>query len=224
MDRIIPHDMPKLESPFVRKVDSNNHYVVTPEVADGYQWVFVDPKVMAIEKLDGTNVSVIVENGTVTSVWNRTARIPFPTKAKRFINEAIMNSYDRGYLELPDGQWFGEVVGPKVGNNPLVKPQVNPYRLDENLWIPFSTYSQKHLQYTSWGKYPKTYESITEWFKTLMPLFAYRVHGRNTDVSYAEGVVFTHPDGRMAKLRVDMFPFYYENARAKGKGRLMPHG
>ena len=25
---------------------------------------------------------------------------------------------------------------------------------------------------------------------------------------FCEGVVFTHPDGRMAKLRKDMFPWY----------------
>ena len=42
-----------------------------------------------------------------------------------------------------------------------------------------------------------------------MPLFCLRVHGKEAvDKHYVEGVVFTHPDGRMAKLRVDMFDFY----------------
>jgi len=49
-------DMPKIESPFIRKeIDGN--YIVTPEIAEGYEWVFEDDSVMAIEKLHGTNVS-----------------------------------------------------------------------------------------------------------------------------------------------------------------------
>jgi len=33
---------------------------------------------------------------------------------------------------------------------------------------------------------------------------------------FVEGVVFTHPDGRMAKLRVDMFDWYFkENPKAR---------
>ena len=27
---------------------------------------------------------------------------------------------------------------------------------------------------------------------------------------YVEGIVFTHPDGRMAKLRKDMFEWYFQ--------------
>ena len=50
--------MPKLESPFVRKMIGNN-YIVTNEIAKGYEWVFEDESVMAIEKLHGTNVSII---------------------------------------------------------------------------------------------------------------------------------------------------------------------
>ena len=36
------NDMPKLESPFVRK-DIAGRYLVTPEIAPGYEWVFDDP-------------------------------------------------------------------------------------------------------------------------------------------------------------------------------------
>ena len=51
-------DMPKLESPFVRTLLPNGDYIVTPEISPGYEWVFEDESVMAIEKLHGTNVSV----------------------------------------------------------------------------------------------------------------------------------------------------------------------
>ena len=190
-------DMPKIESPFVRK-EINGIYVVTPEIAEGYEWVFNDDKVLATEKLHGTNVSILIQDGIITSVWNRNERIPFFNKGKKYIIEAVLNSFERGYMEfLPDGQHFGEVIGEKL--------QGNPYKIQGHLWIPFETYCKKHLAYKSWGKYPKTFESISEWFKTLMPLYTLK-HGDKD--GFVEGVVFVHPDGRMAKLRKDMWDWF----------------
>jgi hypothetical protein len=192
-------DMPKLESPFIRK-EINGVYVVTPEINPEYKWVFEDEAVMAIEKLHGTNVSIVIENGVVSSIWNRTARIPFINSGKRFIIDAILNSNERGHLDLlDDGQHFGEVIGEKVNGN--------PYNIKGNLWIPFETYCQKHLRYKSWGKYPKTYEGISTWFKDLMPLFWMMQH-EGDKTGFVEGIVFTHPNGKMAKLRRDMFDWY----------------
>ena len=192
-------DMPKLESPYVRK-EINGKYVCTPKVAEGYEWVFKDETVMAIEKLDGTNVSIVIEDGMIKSIFNRTERIPFFNSGKRHIIEGLLESYERGYCNLTDGQYFGELIGEKVNGN--------PYKIDGHIWIPFATYSQNHLRYKSWGKYPKDYETIREWFKTLMPLFTMK---RGDKEGFVEGIVFTHPDGRMAKLRRDMFDWYYEN-------------
>lgn len=207
--------MPKLHSPFVRKV-VDGEYVVTNEITEGYEWVFEDESVMAVEKLHGTNVSIQITDGVVTGVWNRTERIPFFNKGKAHIIKGILNSYEKGYLEfLSDGQHFGELIGPKVNGN--------PYILDEHIWIPFETYGQKHLSYTCWGKYPKTFESISEWFKDLMPLYDLRIHGKPLGIKserifadqFVEGIVFTHPDGRMAKLRGDMFD-WFEGRRHNG--------
>ena len=190
-------DMPKLESPFVRK-EINGKYIVTDEIAEGYEWVFKDETTMAIEKLHGTNVSILIQNGVIIGCWNRTERIPFFNKGKRFIIEGVYNSYEKGYTEfLSDGQHFGELIGPKVNGN--------PYKLEKQLWIPFSSYGQKHLRYKSWGKYPKDFKTISEWFKELMPLFTLRTGDKE---GFVEGIVFTHPDGRMAKLRKDMFDWF----------------
>jgi len=195
----IIEDMPKLLSPFVRKMDEEGNYVVTPEITPGYEWVFEDESVMAIEKLHGTNVSVIIEHGQIIAVFNRTERIPFFNKGKRHIIDAVQESYTRGYMEnLLDGQWFGEVIGPKINGN--------PYKLEKCIWIPFATLAQKHLRYKSWGKYPKDFETLSEWFKELMPLYAL-MQGQK-EGGFVEGIVFTHPDGRMAKLRKDMFQWF----------------
>ena len=194
--------MPKLESPFVRK-EINGNYVVTNEITEGYEWVFEDESVMAIEKLHGTNVSILIQDGVITSVWNKTERLPFFNKGKQYIIIGIMNSYSRGYMEfLPDGQHFGELIGPKVNGN--------PYGVDEHLWIPFETFCQKHLRYKSWGKYSKDFKTISEWFKELMPLYWLMKHKKENKrfTPFVEGIVFTHPDGRMAKLRCDMFDWF----------------
>jgi len=211
--------MPKIESPFVRELNAKGDYVCTPLINPGYEWVFEDEATMAIEKLHGTNVSVIVEGGQITSMWNRTARIPFFNRGKAFITKGLLESYDRGYLELPDGQWFGELVGPKVNGN--------PYRLKEHRWIPFATYARKKLLYKSWGKYPKNYETIRNWFKELIPLYCWKIHTKDLadeDPNYAfvEGIMFTHPDGRMAKLRKDMFDWWPGRRHTSHKKKAKP--
>ena len=102
-------DMPKLECPFVRK-EINGQYIVTSEINPGYEWVFDDQSVMAIEKLHGTNVSIVIKEGAIISIFNRTERIPFFNKGKKFIIDGISNSYERGYIDLlGDGQHFGEL-------------------------------------------------------------------------------------------------------------------
>ena len=200
-------DMPKLSSPFVRKMVGED-YIVTNEIEKGMEWVFEDESVMAIEKLHGTNVGILIKEGAVTAIFNRTERIPFITKGKSWIVKGILNSKVKGYLEfLGDGQHFGELIGPKVNGN--------PYKLDEHLWIPFSGFCQKHLKYKCWGEYPKTFESISKWFEELMPLYASMKGSRE---GFVEGIVFTHPDGRMAKLRRDMFSCH-KSGRHKGKNK-----
>lgn len=200
-------DMPKIECPFVRK-EIKGEYIVLDEINPEYAWVFEDDSVMAIEKLHGTNVSIVIEEGTVTQVYNRTERIPFINKGKAWIIEGLLNSKSRGYLEfLGDGQFFGELIGPKVNGN--------PYMLDEHLWIPFSTFAQKHLRYKSWGKYPKDFKTLSNWFKDdLLPL--YNLMKGHKD-GFVEGIVFTHPDGRFAKLRRDMFSWYKDEHHKKKK-------
>ena len=192
------HDMPKLESPFVRKeIDGN--YVLTNEIAEGYDWVFDDDSVMAIEKLHGTNVSIVIVEGQVVELYNRSERIPIINKGKDYITKGVLESFKRGYMEfLGDGQHFGELIGEKVNKN--------KYNIKGNLWIPFETFAQKHLRYKSWGKYPKDFDTISKWFENdLIPLYSSMNGNRE---GFVEGVVFTHPDGRMAKLRRDMFDWY----------------
>ena len=189
-------DMPKLESPFIRK-DINNKYIVTPEIDPNYTWVFEDESVRAIEKLDGTNVSIVIENNKIVSVWNR--ENPVDMLEISPIMDGVRVSYQKGYCKFTDGQYFGEVIGEKINGN--------KHDIKGNIWIPLSK-MWNMLSYNSWGQYPKDFDTISEWFKNgLISLYGMQSHNGAKD-KYCEGIVFTHPDGRMAKLRRDMFDWY----------------
>lgn len=203
---MIIKDFPKLESPFKRKIEGDkidkNNYFVTPEIEEGYEWVFEgkEDEVLCTEKLDGTDVSIVIENGKITRIFNRTNEIPFFNKGKKWITEAILNSYERGYCNFSDGQYFGEVIGPLVNGN--------PYKLTEHIWLPFNTYCKEHLTYKSYHKYPKTFENIKKWFLSPIEeggIFSLFLRKRGI-IGKPEGVVFHNlKTGQMAKLRIDMF-------------------
>ena len=190
-------DMPKLECPFVRK-EINIRYVVTPEINEKYEWVFNDPEVRAVEKVDGTCVSVIIEDGRVSQIYNRLNKITLfsvKNRGEAAINKAILTALEKGRVSTEDGQYFGEAVGGCIQGNPLGLPEVE--------WLPLD-YLFNHCFWKSWSqnRYPKTFEAISDWFKDLPSLYAKRL---KLPPVQSEGIVFTHPDGRMAKLRKDMF-------------------
>jgi len=190
------NDFPKLQSPFVRKI-INNKYIVTNEIAEEYKWVFENKDIKAVEKIHGTCCAVVIENGVVSAMFNRTNRIPFiGGTLSKALSEGVNNALSKNKFTLQDGIFWGELIGPKI--------QKNEYKLEEHEWIPFE-WLRNHCYYKCWGKYPKTFESISEWFKDLMPLFMCR---RGIKDGFVEGIVFTNPDGRMAKLRCDMFDWF----------------
>jgi hypothetical protein len=192
-------DMPKLESPFVR-VTVGKRRIVTPEVAEGYEWVFTDPDVLATEKLDGTNVSVVIQGGNLVQLWNRTQRKPVGTLDGHNFIVGVRAAHERGrVLSLGDGQHFGELMGPKVQGNFL--------GLDAPMWFPFD-YLRRKFSYRSYHEHPKTFDGLSSWFKDGLFSLAYS-HLHAGDRKPPEGIVFYQPStGRMAKLRRDMFDWY----------------
>ena len=206
---ILPKDFPKLESPFVRE-EINGTFICTPRISDDYRWVFEPGQAVAVEKLDGTNTSIIVENGEVKSIHNRLNNIPLFRQGFAHFYEGIQNAIERDYIaieKLKDGQYFGELCGPKVNGNPL--------RLDEHVWFQFD-FLRERDRFKFWDKYVETlagksdeeiFSSVSETFKGLWSL----EHRRKGRTEFAEGIVFYNRNGWMCKLRRDMFQFYYEN-------------
>lgn len=195
-------DFPKIKSPFVRTM-IDGRYLATPQIEDGYEWVFEDAGVLAVDKLDGSNFCICIKDGVVTSIDNRDHRIfhspQLDLKCTGFASmalEGIINNRD--LLRTMEGRVYGELVGPKINGN--------IHCLDRHLFVPFD-YLKTSCHWKSWvrGDYPKDFDTISEWFKELPSLFTRRKTNR---LELAEGLVFYHPDGRMAKLRRSMWSWF----------------
>jgi hypothetical protein len=220
-------DFPKLNCPFVRRLFTVNVeqwkkegaslnlrepevYLVIDQVNLGFEWVFEDPDTIAVEKLNGTNVKILTENGRLIGLQNRLNVIdPLQVmKGKTFIIEGIFRSLAKGYVE-ENGEQCGELIGPKVQGNPL--------KLEAHEWYPFAK-AIEHLRYKSFHEHERTFDNWSQWFRDglFSRYYAKRASKLGlTDQVMAEGIVFYNlrrkAEGKtwMAKLRRDMFDWYY---------------
>jgi hypothetical protein len=213
----IPNRFPKVESPYRRAENTWGDYVVDPDgsflgTKQKFEWVFDRAEeVEAIEKLDGTNVAVAIDQfGDVVDVATRMGDKSmneidvYGTTNHHYIVRGVQNSVRRGYIEycseLGDGWFFGELIGPKM--------QGNPHDVDEHLFVPFDWMRDK-LEYKSYGKYDTSPDAIHDWFagdeNGLFSLFASRIHGQDLEASrpingtFVEGLILITPnyDGRI---------------------------
>ncbi len=222
-------DFPKLHCPFIRQTFDVNQeqwkkygaplklrepqvYLVVNKINPGYEWVLEDTETIAVEKLDGTNVKLLTEDGRLIAVSNRKNVIDLlqVMKGKTFIMEGVFCSIAKGYVK-PDGEQAGELIGPKL--------QGNPYKLDLHEWYPFEK-SIDNLRYKSFHEHERTFENWSAWFKD--GLFSRYFSKRASKLGsgekvMAEGVIFYNLKRRaagqtwMAKLRRDMFDWFYSD-------------
>jgi len=221
-------DYPKLHCPFIRKeFDVNKHhwqelgnkyglrkpiaYLVIDQINPGFEWVFDDPDTFAVEKLDGTNVKILTKNGRLLHIQNRKNVIdPLEIiKGKTFIIEGIFRAIQKGYV-LSDGEQVGEIIGPKLQNN--------PYFLDNHIWYPFDK-AIGHLRYKSFEEHDRTFDNWSSWFRNfLKSRFCIKTHKCTfEEAEFAEGIIFYNLKRKAekkcwrAKLRRNMFVWYYED-------------
>ncbi len=222
-------DFPKVQCPFERRLYKTNKdqwkqfggplklkhpqaYLVTKKINSGFEWVFDDPDTVAVEKLDGTNIKLLTQGGRLIKIQNRLNVIDplLIVKGKFFLLEGVFNSIGKGYVEL-DGEQAGELIGPKL--------QSNPYELTAHEWYPFSK-AVTDLSYRSFLQHERTFENLSSWFKDHLHSRLYTKKASKLGLEkkiFAEGVVFYNlkrkNEGKsyMAKLRRDMFDWYYSD-------------
>jgi len=220
-------DFPKLHCPFIRQTFKVDHkelktlgrqyhlrkdelYLVVDRINPGYEWVFDDPETFAVEKLDGTNIKIKTENGRLVAFMNRKNVID-PLKiisGNTHLIEGLFRAIGKGYVKA-DGEQAGELIGPKVNGN--------HYQLDLHEWYPFDK-ALTDLRYKSFHEHEKTFDNWSAWFKDwLHSRYFSKIASKkgSSESIFAEGVVFYNLKRKsenlvwMAKLRRDMFDWYY---------------
>lgn len=187
--------MRKIPTLFLRGKDGN----ITRDRALETHWC-EEAAVQAKEKLDGTNVRLTIRAGKVLRVEKRRN----PTKKQKqegildpwYIDASPTDPQDKWIMsavettitrEWPDGEHSCEAIGPNIQGNPLCleNPRCVPFNLDSPLGP--NSYLLESLDF----------DYLIEFFHSLNSL---TVFGRP-----AEGIVWHHPDGRRAKLKVRDF-------------------
>ena len=166
-------------------------FKVIDEPTPGCEWVF-DGQGIVTEKIDGTNVQLTVKSGTIAVLekrrnpskkqkadgivdpWYVTATVTDP--ADKWIFAASVNTDVSGW---PDGEHPCEAIGPKIQGNPL--------GLESHICYAFT------LSPLDYGFMSRDFVYLSWFLRDLDSLYS--------PGHLAEGIVFHHPDGRMAKIK-----------------------
>jgi hypothetical protein len=151
---------------------------------------------VATEKLDGTNVRLTVRNHVLVRVEKR--RNPDKQQKAQGITEpwyvdADETSSDDRYIweaarntdltAVPDGEWSGEAIGPRIQGNPL--------KLEKHVVVLFSLGRAPVLE-----RVPTTFEELKSW----LPQQQSKVGS-----GPIEGIVWHCGDGAMMKIKTKDF-------------------
>lgn len=168
------YNFPKLESPFVRK-EINGRYVCTDELDERFSWIFTGSAI-AVEKLDGSNLHLVVEEGRPSLYTRNGLSLEFLSKeGNRFANgiiKAVENNIF-GNKELScrgANNFYGELVGPDINEG--------AYGMDHYIWYPFKFLAEnrafkfwpKSIEAMNAGSSHEKYEFISDIFKGLRSL------------------------------------------------------
>lgn len=186
--------MKKIPTIFDRDWEGNRGVIDKP--TEGCEWVF-NGEGIATEKIDGTNIKIKIKDGLIIHVWKRKnpnrqekaeGKEPCYVDANReepqdkHIFRAVngwssMLKQERAY-ELPDGEYECEAYGGKIQGNSLEsEPNLYFFKIRPNIY----------------NCVPREYEKLKAYLSNLASHF--------NITKLAEGIVFHHPFGMMAKIK-----------------------
>ncbi len=186
--------MKKIPTIFERDWEGKSHKVIDKYV-EGVRPLFLGA-CKATEKLDGMNVRVTVRNNTCVRLEKR--RNPDKIqKAKGIIepwytdtnefgpeDKWLLDALKNTDLNLPDGEWSGEALGPNIQGNPL--------KLETNRILFFSL-----DQAPVFEDAPITFAELKEWLPKQKSKY-----GNDCGI---EGIVWHAENGDMFKIKCKDF-------------------
>ena len=171
--------------PTLFKRDPENMSRLLPEVNPVCQWV-LDGEGVATKKIDGTSCMF---DGTVW--WKRREVKKGKPVPEGFKEETFDETTGKrtGWMPIDESdKWHLEAIGrednqsgtPNVGTYELVGPKIqgNPEKWETHLMVQHETVEQFDIPVVG-------YEQLQAWLSE----------------NYVEGIVWHHPDGRMAKIK-----------------------
>lgn len=194
--------------PTLFKRDSN--FKVINELNEKAEWVNLykhTTRCIPTEKLDGTNIRITIRSNQIVRIEKRRNPTRDQKEAKIFdpwyvdvdksapenkwIMRAVTDIVGFRYITnkiheslfLPDGEHCCEALGPFIQGNPL--------SLDFHCCVPFN-FAPPILY-----NVPLEYNQLRGYLKNLKSVFS--------PYSFAEGIVFHHPDGSKAKIKTSDF-------------------
>lgn len=174
--------MKKIPTIFKRDFDNNPKYVTTETNPDA-QWVF-DGEGVATRKYDGTCCAII--DGVFYKRYEVKPGKPEPFGFK-LADFDETTSKKQGWVEVGNGnedKWHREAYerleDKSDGTFELLGPKIqgNPENFKEHTLL-------KHSEAEQYEDAPRTYQELKEWLQDKQ----------------IEGLVWHHPDGRMAKIK-----------------------
>lgn len=171
--------MKKIPTIFLRNIE--NMKEILPQHNPDCEWVFAGEGV-ATRKYDGSCCKV--ENG---KLWKRREVKPGQQQPDKFVEEQFDQNTGKRVGWMPvdcndkqDVYHCEAFTGQNDGTYELLGPKINgnPEKLDKHILF-------AHADAETYGDCPRDIDGLKKWFA-----------GRDI-----EGIVFHHPDGRMAKIK-----------------------
>jgi len=192
--------MKKIPTIFDRNWEGNRSVIDKPTI--GCEWVF-DGEGTATEKINGTNIKVKIKDSLIVYIWKRKnpnkqekaeGKEPYYVDAHREDSQdkhifKAVNGWSsmlkqEGAYELSNGEYECEAYGGKIQGNPLeCEPNLYFFKIKPKIY----------------ENVPRDYEKLKNYLSCLASHF--------NPTRLAEGIVFHHLDGRMAKIKRRDFKF-----------------
>jgi len=230
---ISQYDAMRPPCPIIRKKDSQNRSINTGEWKPGFEWI-QDIGVKCFELVYGINITIDIETDIFSSVnivniYTRNTIIS-PIKDYNVYNhilESLYNYHKRKPIPKGEVRLFATLV-----------PKYDYSNYNNHEYYIFFRNDSIKKSYTNWGSQLITIENISNWLKDDLES---KINNNSNNSKYnvyrgfpidtleknymcnerPYGLMFTHPDGRIARIRCCDFLWYWEELENKHKPKKL---
>jgi hypothetical protein len=171
-----------------------------PKIARGqHEWITIT------EKMDGTNICIIIKDGLITGIQSRKRFITPGKESDNFGFAAWVHENAETIVQLGDGRHYGEWCGGKIQNNPHALAEKTLYLFDVLRW------NDKHMPPAPIRVVPRLYSG--DYTPTIIDATMQQLLDTATADQNPEGVIVFFKKGN----RLEKHTFNYQKGKWAGK-------